>query len=719
MGNRVLAIGEVLWDLLPSGRKLGGAPANFAYHCRALGADARLVTRIGADALGQEVLERFRQVELPTDTVTVDPAAPTGTVLVELGPGGQPRFTIQRKRRLGSAHGRRDRDRPGGKCPRHLLRQPRPAERAGPAGDPITHRGLACRWTADLRRQSPAAVRRSRGDRGFPGTGHSAQVERPGTARLRGRCSASRGASAIRWWSWLAASASRWWRSTRGEHGSLLWADGTWSDHPGLAVEVCDTVGAGDAFTAALTVGLLAGWGLDAINERANQVAAFVCTKPGGMPATARSAHDPVPLAPGGTAVDLSPPRPDLAGSVAVPTSAGSLSGTLIFSTIVASLGGLLFGFDTAVISGTTDALTEVFQLSSFSLGFTVASALLGTILGSVLVSRPADVWGRNRTLAVLAVFYFVSAVGCATGLELVSRSWRSASWAVSRWAGRRWWRRMYIAEISPARLRGRLVGVMQFNVVLGILLAFLSNYLIAWMYPGPTAWRWMFGVQAFPSARVLLPPLPDAAKPRAGLLPRAGWTKPAPSWESLAQTPAAWTRRSRRSSRHWTLSTTGPSRCSSGSTGGRSCWPWRSRCSISFRASTRSCITPRHLHEAGAGSETALLQAVAVGGTNLVFTMLAMSVIDRVGRRRLMLIGSIGYILSLGTTAWAFYTYGTSSPRPGAWWSWPSLLALHRVARVRPGSRDLGVHQRDLPEPGSRRGPGAGQLHALDHGRR
>src|SRR5436305_13659313 len=90
----ILAIGEVLWDLLPSGRQLGGAPANFACHARALGADARLATRVGDDALGREVLERFRLLGLPTDTVAVDRGAPTGTVSVELGADGQPRFTI-------------------------------------------------------------------------------------------------------------------------------------------------------------------------------------------------------------------------------------------------------------------------------------------------------------------------------------------------------------------------------------------------------------------------------------------------------------------------------------------------------------------------------------------------------------------------------------------------------------------------------------------------
>ena len=95
MGHLILAVGEVLWDLLPNGKQLGGAPANFTYHCRSLGANARLVTRVGDDALGREVLERFRLLGLPTETVQIDSEFPTGTVDVALADDGQPRFTIQ------------------------------------------------------------------------------------------------------------------------------------------------------------------------------------------------------------------------------------------------------------------------------------------------------------------------------------------------------------------------------------------------------------------------------------------------------------------------------------------------------------------------------------------------------------------------------------------------------------------------------------------------
>lgn len=160
-------------------------------------------------------------------------------------------------------------------------------------------------------------------------------------------------------------------------------------------------------------------------------------------------------------------------------------TGPLVTSTGIAALGGLLFGFDTAVISGTTDALRSVYDLSGFGLGFTVASAPIGTIAGALAVGRPADRLGRRRVLFVIAGLYFVSAVGSAL-------AWRWAPFLCFRFLGSvgvgaaSVVSPMYIAEIAPAALRGRLVAVTQFNIVLGLLLAFFSNYLIAGMDLGP-----------------------------------------------------------------------------------------------------------------------------------------------------------------------------------------------------------------------------------------
>jgi fructokinase len=284
MGRRVLAIGEVLWDMLPSGRQLGGAPANFAYHCQALGADARLVSRVGDDALGREVLERFRQVDLPADTVTIDPVAPTGTVPVELDQGGQPRFTITEN----VAWDRIEADETALEIAARadavyfgsLAQRSEPARRAIRQLVVASPSGALRVFDVNLR---PPFVDREV----IEGSLILANLLKLNDQELPVFATMFDLSGSVR--DQVAELAHRFNLSTvvltRGERGSLLWTESGWSDHAGLAVLVCDTVGAGDAFTAALTVGLLAGWDLDAINQRANEVAAFVCTKPGGMPA--------------------------------------------------------------------------------------------------------------------------------------------------------------------------------------------------------------------------------------------------------------------------------------------------------------------------------------------------------------------------------------------------------------------------------------------------
>src|ERR1700690_618147 len=166
------------------------------------------------------------------------------------------------------------------------------------------------------------------------------------------------------------------------------------------------------------------------------------------------------------------------------------LNGYLVKSTIVAALGGLLFGFDTAVIAGTTHALTVTYQLSPRSLGLTVAAALLGTILGAMFAGIPGDRWGRRDSLRVMAVLYLISALGCAF-------AWGWFSLVFFRFigglgiGGSSVLGPMYIAEVSPPKWRGRLVGFFQFNVVSGILLAYFSNYLLGRFSLGGAEWRW------------------------------------------------------------------------------------------------------------------------------------------------------------------------------------------------------------------------------------
>lgn len=177
------------------------------------------------------------------------------------------------------------------------------------------------------------------------------------------------------------------------------------------------------------------------------------------------------------------------------------ITGSLIRAAIVASLGGLLFGFDTAVISGTTSAIKSLFQLSEWSMGFVVSSALIGTIIGTIIIAKPGDIWGRRDSLKILGILFIISALGCAV-------AWDFWSLCIFRFiggigiGGSSVLGPMYIAEISPAKLRGRLVILFQFNVCFGILVAYFSNALIELLNLDVlhTQWRLMFGVGSIPA---------------------------------------------------------------------------------------------------------------------------------------------------------------------------------------------------------------------------
>lgn len=332
---------------------------------------------------------------------------------------------------------------------------------------------------------------------------------------------------------------------------------------------------------------------------------------------------------------------------------------TVYLSALVAALGGFLFGFDTAVISGAEGAIEVVFALEEFWLGFTVAAALIGTVVGALSAGRPADAFGRRTAMVVLAVFFFVSALGCA-----LTTSWVAfllyrflgglAVGGVSVVAP------MYIAEISPADVRGRLVAFHQLNVVVGILLAYISNYLVAQFLPADVAWRWMLGIEAAPAALFfgLLFLVPDSPRwlVKNG---RSGEARDVLEWlgirpveESLHQINASLAKEMKRASEPlfqpqyafviflaWAVA-------------------------MFNQLSGINALmyyAPRIFEMAGAATDTALLQSVAIGGTNLVFTLVGMAVIDKFGRRPLMLIGSLGTAACLGLVAVEFY-----APSPG-----------------------------------------------------
>jgi MFS transporter, SP family, xylose:H+ symportor len=352
-------------------------------------------------------------------------------------------------------------------------------------------------------------------------------------------------------------------------------------------------------------------------------------------------------------------------------------TGTLLASTLIAALGGLLFGFDTAVISGTTEALRSVYRLSGFGLGFTVASALIGTILGSVAVGRPADARGRRWVLFAIALLYLVSAVGSAL-------AWSWWSFLLFRFVGglgvggASVVSPMYIAEISPAPLRGRLVAVTQFNIVLGILLAFFSNYVIAGLGLGATEWRLMFGVEAVPALVFFVLLFSTPASPRwlvaqdrlaeaREVLRHLGTDQGGVEEELRAIQASLDLEHHRLAEPFFRPAYRGPILLA-----------------VAIAAFNQLSginalmyYAPAIFRMAGAGQESALLQTVVVGGTNLLFTVAAMVLIDRFGRRRLMIVGSVGYILSLATTAGAFYLYGTAFTSTGSVVVLASLLVF------------------------------------------
>jgi len=348
------------------------------------------------------------------------------------------------------------------------------------------------------------------------------------------------------------------------------------------------------------------------------------------------------------------------------------MRGFLFRSTIVAALGGLLFGFDTAVISGAEQTLQQMFaatyeslaaSLSHFGIlgrpgfwhGCTTASALIGTILGAWLASKPSDALGRRTTLLLLAVLYFVSAVGSALAWDwwsfVLARLIGGLAVGGSSVVGP-----VYIAEISPAASRGRLVALFQFNIVFGILLAFLSNYIIGLLQLGDVEWRWIFGVEAFPAAAFGLLLLGNPRSPR--------WLM------TRGRTEEART----------VLQRVGSANVEQEITAIRDSIDLEHH-RVAEPLFQKKYLTPillavmiamfnqlsginallyysqRIFEMAGASADFARLQSVIVGATNLVFTMLAMTIIDHFGRKRLMLIGSLGYIASLSAVAWAFYT--------------------------------------------------------------
>ena len=332
------------------------------------------------------------------------------------------------------------------------------------------------------------------------------------------------------------------------------------------------------------------------------------------------------------------------------------MTARLLFWAITSSLAGFLFGFDTVVISGAEKTIQALWGLSAGMHGIALGAALYGTVLGALLGGWPTDRLGRKTTLFLIGVLYVLSAVGCAF------------SWNVWSFIGARFLGGMgigvstvaaplYISEIAPAAHRGRLAGMFQFNIVFGIVVAFVSNTLLGGT--GVNAWRWMLGVAAFPSLIytcmcLALPESPrwllTRGQDRAKGLRVLGLIDPGASAEQLAAEAdeiVAGSARDQSASGFWSM---------------RLRLPIMLAFLVAFfnQMSGINAVlyfAPRIFELTGLGAKAALLQSVGIGITNMIFTFVGLGLIDRLGRRTLLFIGSFGYIISLGLCAWAFFT--------------------------------------------------------------
>ena len=325
----------------------------------------------------------------------------------------------------------------------------------------------------------------------------------------------------------------------------------------------------------------------------------------------------------------------------------------LFFWSITVALGGFLFGFDTAVISGGEQAIQAQWSLSDFMVGQMVAMGLYGTIAGALFGGWPAERWGRKPTLFWIGVLYLICSIGSALAPDVQMLMFFrflgglgvGASSVVAP---------MYIAEIAPAERRGRLTAMFQFNIVLGILVAYFSNWVIG--STAPDAWRWMLGIMAVPSVVYVVLVMLVPESPR-WLITHQNRVEEAR--QILAQINAGTVEDSIRAIQ-------APVEHSSSGMAlflsGKFNFPILLAFLFAFfnQLSGINAViyyAPRILAETGLGKNAALLSTAGIGLVNLVFTMLGLALIDRYGRRFLMYIGSIGYIVSLACVSYAFFS--------------------------------------------------------------
>jgi sugar porter (SP) family MFS transporter len=349
----------------------------------------------------------------------------------------------------------------------------------------------------------------------------------------------------------------------------------------------------------------------------------------------------------------------------------------VVLWSITSALAGFLFGFDTVVISGAEQTIQELWGLSAGMHGIAMASALYGTVLGALIGGWLNERYGRKPTLLLIGILYFVGAAGSAlasnVSVFIIARVLGGLGIGISTVTAP-----LYISEIAPPRYRGRLTGMFQFNIVFGILVAYLSNALLAGV--GPNAWRWMLGVAAFPSLAYSLLCLGLPESPR-WLLGKGNDREAGMRVLRLIQPEASEARIEADADAILAASSQQVSK--------GKFWTRQLRVPILLafliaffnQLSGINAIlyfAPRIFEMAGLGAKAALLQSVGIGVTNLIFTFVGLWLIDRLGRRTLLIIGSFGYIGSLGLTAWAFFTQHSSLVPPCIF----AFIAAHAVGQ-------------------------------------
>ena len=327
----------------------------------------------------------------------------------------------------------------------------------------------------------------------------------------------------------------------------------------------------------------------------------------------------------------------------------------LVKATVVGALGGLLFGFDTAVIAGTTEQLTSVFHLTPWTLGLTVSIGLAGTILGALTSGVLGQKIGGREALRIMAVLYLLSAIGCAF-------AWNWDALMVARFiggigiGGSSVLGPVYIAEVAPAKWRGRMVGLFQINIVLGILLAYLSNYIIVTRHLGALQWRWEFGVAILPSVLflIMLYGIPRSSR----WLVTTNQTDEALEVLRLMGSPNSQAELQEiMDSIHMEQGTK-----SEPLFNGKYGLPIFLAISIGLFNQLSGINALLYYSNsifasAGFSSNSAALQTVGIGLVNLLATFLGMSLIDKLGRKTLMLIGSVGMVVALSGVAAIFFS--------------------------------------------------------------